>query len=160
MYLNNFNSNEDILKEYAAPEDALNGATVYLAWYGYGSYSGSSLVIFEKDGQLYEVNGSHCSCTGLEDQWQPEETSWEALKLRKIFEEGNYSEYEGEKEAQAIGIGQGDWGPNSRYLNIAVHKFDQMNIGSHIWADPERGVFYDRAKSLERLELEKERGTA
>jgi hypothetical protein len=38
-------------------------------------------VIFEKDGKLWEVNGSHCSCYGLEGQWQPEETTWEAIAI-------------------------------------------------------------------------------
>lgn len=47
------------------------------------SYEGYALVIFSKEGKLYEVNGSHCSCYGLEDQWSPEETSLDALRMRK-----------------------------------------------------------------------------
>jgi hypothetical protein len=82
MYLQNFEDNDDIINSYAAPADALAEATVFLAWYGYGCYCGSSLVVYEKDGKLYEVNGNHCSCSGLEDQWQPEETSWDALAER------------------------------------------------------------------------------
>lgn len=31
---------------------------------------------------LYEVNGSHCSCYGLEGQWEEEETTVEALAYR------------------------------------------------------------------------------
>lgn len=81
-YLNEFRNNEDIIERYEAPKDALDGAIVHIAWYGYGDYCGSSLVIFEKDGKLYEVNGSHCSCYGLEGQWAPELTSWEALDMR------------------------------------------------------------------------------
>ena len=50
-YIEGFESNEDIISNYTASEAALDGATVYLAWYGYGSYDGQSLVIFEKDGQ-------------------------------------------------------------------------------------------------------------
>lgn len=84
-YLTNFSNKEDVIQAYEAPEDALDNAVVYLAWYGYGSYSGSSLVVFEKNGKLYEVNGDHCSCFGLEGQWHPEETSWTALKMRKFF---------------------------------------------------------------------------
>jgi hypothetical protein len=45
-------------------------------------YSGSAFVLFERDGKLYEVHGSHCSCYGLEGQWEPEETTWEALAMR------------------------------------------------------------------------------
>lgn len=84
MFIENFSSTEDVIKEYQAPADALKGAVVHLAWYGYGDYSGDSLVIFERGGKLFEVNGSHCSCNGLEEQWKPEETSWEALAMRKI----------------------------------------------------------------------------
>jgi hypothetical protein len=83
-YVENFSSNEDILSNYVAPDNALDGATIFLAWYGYGSYDGQSLVIFEKDGKLFEVNGSHCSCNGLEGQWEPEETSWQALAMRNL----------------------------------------------------------------------------
>ena len=85
MYIEIFQSDADIIKEYAAPADALDNAKVLLAWYGYGDYCGSSLVIFERDGKLYEVNGSHCSCSGLEEQWKPEETSWAALAKRKFY---------------------------------------------------------------------------
>lgn len=48
------------------------------------SYEGSAFVLFEKGGKLYEVNGSHCSCYGLEDQWEPTETTWKALAMRKF----------------------------------------------------------------------------
>lgn len=96
MYLERFKNNDDIISEYEAPTDALDGADVLLAWYGYGSYSGESLVIFRKDGKLYEVNCSHCSCSGLESGWDPELTSWEALDKREFD-----GWYDGEKEVEA-----------------------------------------------------------
>ena len=101
MFIEVFKSVDDIVKEYGGtrwgadadetPErDAiqaqLKDATIHLAWYGYGSYCGESLVIYEKDGRLYEVNASHCSCYGLKGQWKPEETSWAALAKRKIYD--------------------------------------------------------------------------
>jgi len=46
-----------------------------ICWYGYGSYCGSSYVLYEKDGKFYENHASHCSCMGLEDQWEPDEVS-------------------------------------------------------------------------------------
>lgn len=96
MYLENFESKEDVIDKYNAPKDALDTAEVLLAWYGYGDYCVSSFVLFKKDGKLYEVNGSHCSCYGLEGQWEPEETSWDALKMRK------FSYYDGSGEAQKV----------------------------------------------------------
>jgi hypothetical protein len=88
VYHDLFTDNQSIIDQFNAPQDALEGATVYFAWYSYEDYSGTALVVFEKDGRLYEVNGSHCSCYGLEEGgWQLEETSWEALAVRKMYNE-------------------------------------------------------------------------
>jgi hypothetical protein len=82
-YLSNFSSRKDIEKSYNCKIDPK--AKILLAWYGYGDYSGSSFVLYELDGKLYEVNGSHCSCHGLEGQWQPEETTVAALRMRQFY---------------------------------------------------------------------------
>lgn len=91
-FLNNFTSKEDIEREYECtlPE----GADILLAWYGDGSYSGSSYVLYRLDSKLYENWGSHCSCYGLEGQWEPQETSIAALKTHTFSDW-----YDGEKEA-------------------------------------------------------------
>lgn len=83
VYLENFSSAEDVIGAFEAPKDALKGAKILIAWYGYGSYCGSAFVLFERVGKLFEVNGSHCSCYGLEGNWEPEETSIEALEKRE-----------------------------------------------------------------------------
>jgi hypothetical protein len=98
-FVQNFSSVEDICSCYggSSAED-LEGATIHLAWYGYDSYDGRSLVVYEKDGKLFEVNGSHCSCNGLEDQWEPEETTVAALAMRDLSDP--YTE--GSSDAQAL----------------------------------------------------------
>lgn len=49
-----------------------------------GSYDGSAFTLFrDKQGRLMECNGSHCSCFGLEGQWDPEPTFREALLKRE-----------------------------------------------------------------------------
>jgi hypothetical protein len=96
-FVENFKSVKDITDSYHGGAEDLKGAVIHLAWYGYGSYCGSSLVIYEKTGKLYEVNGSHCSCNGLEGQWSPEETSWSALAMRNV-----QGECDGSGEAQKI----------------------------------------------------------
>ena len=58
------------------------GYNILFASYGTDNYSGDAFVLFEKDGKLYEVNGSHCSCYGLEGQFDPEETTLEAIEMR------------------------------------------------------------------------------
>ncbi len=72
MYMNIFTCKEDIVEEFDLLKDALDDCEILLAVYSYEDYSGSAFVLFEKDDLLYEVNGSHCSCYGLEGQWQPE----------------------------------------------------------------------------------------
>lgn len=57
---------------------------ILFATYTYENYSGSAFVIFSKDNTLYEVNGSHCSCYGLEGQWKPEEVSLKELENRIV----------------------------------------------------------------------------
>jgi hypothetical protein len=78
-----FERDADIIKEFEAPTNALDGAKVLYARYQYEDYDGEALVLFEKDGKLFEVYGSHCSCYGLEGQWEPQETTWDALRMRR-----------------------------------------------------------------------------
>jgi len=79
LFLGNFEDEEDVKREFAVKDDSLKDAFIILAWYGYGDYDGSAFVLFERGGKLYEVNGGHCSCYGLEECWEPEETDAKAL---------------------------------------------------------------------------------
>ena len=71
---------EDAVPVQDKPE--YKGVEILFASYGYENYSGDAFVLFRRDGKLYEVNGGHCSCYGLEGQWEPEETTIEALRHR------------------------------------------------------------------------------
>lgn len=73
-------SKEEIAQWYSIDVELLKGARILYAVYTYEDYSGSSDVIFSRKGKLYHVYGGHCSCDGLEGQWEPEETSYEQLK--------------------------------------------------------------------------------
>jgi len=87
-------------EEQAAAEmlEELSGVEILLAYYDYEDYSGSAFVLFRKDGKLFEVNGGHCSCYGLEGQWTPEETTAEALVFRMDKGDlGVTSEWDGRK---------------------------------------------------------------
>jgi hypothetical protein len=77
-----FESTADVIREFHAPIDALDGSELLFAWYEYEDYSGDTFVLFRKDGELYEVNGGHCSCYGLEDQWEPTRTTKDAILMR------------------------------------------------------------------------------
>ena len=89
MFLNNWSDIEEMKKDfwpgYSDDEKLtteLDGVNILLASYGTPSYEGYAFVLFERGGKLYEVNGSHCSCYGLEGQWSPEETTKAALMHR------------------------------------------------------------------------------
>lgn len=82
----------EIVKEFAAiwgnnDEDHrdikrdLDGARILID-VDTGGWDACAIVVYEKGDLLFEVNGSHCSCYGYEGQWEPEETSWEALAVR------------------------------------------------------------------------------
>lgn len=81
-YFQNFIDIDSLHKEFHIDSSIIKDEEVLIGWYGYGSYCGSANVLFQRDGKLYEVSGSHCSCYGLEGQWAPAETSWEALAMR------------------------------------------------------------------------------
>lgn len=73
---------EGLKHDFEIDDAVLEGAEILLAYYSCADWSGEAFVLFRRDGKLYEVNGSHCSCYGLENQWEPEETSMEALRYR------------------------------------------------------------------------------
>jgi len=77
-----FSDKADIASSYQFDVEELNDTEILIAKYECGNYEGSSFVLIRRNGLLYEVNASHCSCYGLEGQWSEEETSLEALKKR------------------------------------------------------------------------------
>ena len=86
MYLHDFADDgfRGMVEEFTGrnkPVDILE-SEVLLASYRTGSYDGEAFVLFSRGGKLFEVNASHCSCYGLEGQWEPEETSVAALMSR------------------------------------------------------------------------------
>ena len=93
IYMHSFDSKESIISEFSIDSSELEGAEILLAYYHVGDYGcdSSAFVLYKKDDKLWEVNASHCSCYGLsqagysgetESQWDPEETTVEALEHR------------------------------------------------------------------------------
>jgi hypothetical protein len=68
-------------------ETTIGDVNILFAIYDTEDYEGYAFVLFYgEDNELYEVNGSHCSCYELEEQWEPEKTDWTAIRHR--FEHG------------------------------------------------------------------------
>lgn len=94
IYLNDWKDSEreGMKTDFNIDESYLDGVEILLASYTYEDYEGEAFVLFRKDDKLYEINGSHCSCCGLEaqdytgenvtTQWEPEGTSVESLLKR------------------------------------------------------------------------------
>ncbi len=84
--------------------DELKDANILIAWYGQGSYDGTSEVYFEKNGKLFKNYASHCSCYGLERQWSPEEVTWEELAKEALQEtnEGHYPFYTSDEDQKSF----------------------------------------------------------
>jgi hypothetical protein len=80
VFFENWSSAEDVFEAfYNVAEEDRQGVNFIYAHY---DCEGHAFVIYLKNGKLYEVNGSHCSCNGLEGMWEPEETSLDALMFR------------------------------------------------------------------------------
>lgn len=71
------------LDPWSGVMDDLEGAEILIHHYELPDYEGYAFTLYRKGDQLFEVNGSHCSCYGLEGQWAPEETTVESLRMRK-----------------------------------------------------------------------------
>jgi hypothetical protein len=86
--LGNWEIGEDrIYKDFQIIRDSKK-IEILFGFYWNEYYQGTAYVLFKQDGKLYEVEGSHCSCNGLGGQWEPLQTSLEAIKKR--ITEGYY----------------------------------------------------------------------
>ena len=90
VFLNDWsNSKKDgVLSDFEVEDKNHN---ILFASYGYRNYEGDAWVLFEKGGKLYEVNGSHCSCYGLENQW--DEEAVELSELENRITKGTFGGY-------------------------------------------------------------------
>jgi len=93
VYLELFNNKEDLINEFRLKKNELDNINILFAVYEYANWSGTAFVLFEQDGELYEVNGDHCSCYGLEGQWIPEKASFDELKHR--LDKGEMGKHQG-----------------------------------------------------------------
>ena len=73
---------DDLLGRFGITSHDLDQYLVLFASYQVDGYDGRAWILLLKNGILYEANGSHCSCYGLEDQWAPEKASLIELKRR------------------------------------------------------------------------------
>lgn len=90
MFFGDFSDWQDVMYRFDVSDPSLYTDVVPLfAVYNQEGYEGSALVLFLQKGKIWLVSGGHCSCYGLEGQFDPEEMSAEALI--HMMEKGSYS---------------------------------------------------------------------
>ncbi len=72
-YEGNFAEWKDVVREFSIrdPNEQKEPDEVYYACYETPSYEGYAHVFFRRGRTYFWASGSHCSCHGLEDQWEP-----------------------------------------------------------------------------------------
>lgn len=79
VYFDNFGNWSDVSAEFSGDYDRPSTPKipepdeVIFAGYTYEDYSGDAVVVYRNGDKFYIVEGGHCSCYGLENQWEPEE---------------------------------------------------------------------------------------
>lgn len=71
-----------IANEFNISLEQLKNKHFVYAYYSCGDYSGDAYLLFIENDKLYEVDAGHCSCYGLEEQFNPEEVPIEVLYYR------------------------------------------------------------------------------
>ena len=100
MFYGEWDDAKDVFSSFRVNEEDRKGVNIVFAYYSYEDYTGRAFVLFTKEDKLYEVHGSHCSCYGLEGQWEPEETSVELLTHR--LQKGTIADFYGQNYEKEI----------------------------------------------------------
>jgi hypothetical protein len=114
-YFNDFTDHDQVMKEFQGTRwgfeeksDPIPGFPtddeILFAAYAPGCYSGDSVVLFKRDGKLFMNEASHCSCYGLEGQWDPSEVEPEQVLRYTI--DADWYEYTPEAVAAWNALGQ------------------------------------------------------
>ena len=82
VFLEGFDNLEAVHSGYSIDPAVTKGYDVVVAVYNHEGYEGDAYVLWHRDGQYYESFGSHCSCYGLEEQFDFQDTAEVALKHR------------------------------------------------------------------------------
>lgn len=78
VYHGGFDFWEDVQSRFRIPAVPKPDEVIF-AEYDAEDYFGSAFVIYRNGDDYFTVYGSHCSCYGLEDQWDPEKYTLEQL---------------------------------------------------------------------------------
>lgn len=89
IYDGEFSDWADVQREFEMEEP--KPEEVLYADYNRDGYDGSAHIVYRNGDKFYYVYGGHCSCYGLEGQWDPEEYTAELFVA--AYEKGSWSDY-------------------------------------------------------------------
>lgn len=102
VYFGEFGSWQDVMEQFQVPEqDRPVPDQVIFASYDCPEYEGYAEVIYRIGDRYFWASGSHCSCYGLEDQWEPEEYSRDQLAL-VVLRQGQFYYSENPDDVRAM----------------------------------------------------------
>lgn len=82
IFVEDFDSLESVRNNFCIDDKLIESIKIIYASYYIQQYEGYAYVLFVYENKLYEVYGSHCSCYGLEGQFDfNEPVTLEELKL-------------------------------------------------------------------------------
>ena len=90
---------DDFIPEEERRKTRDKPVNILFASYNVDNWVGDAFVLFEENGDLFEVNASHCSCYGLEGQFDPERTDLESLRYRLVHGKMGQDDYSGNEYA-------------------------------------------------------------
>ena len=77
-----YNELDGLMNDFEISNVDLKYLEILFAVYEYEDCSGKAFVLVKEGNKLFEINASHCSCSGLENQWELEETDIATLRHR------------------------------------------------------------------------------
>lgn len=100
-----FNDESDLRQQFELVFHPLEvGIEIIVAIYQREDYEGRAFVVFRQGEHVYEVNGSHCSCYGLEGQWSAEEVDVKELLRRPSYLGYAWSDHSYEYQHRIRGV--------------------------------------------------------
>lgn len=128
LFYGNWSDKIGLMQDFEIDHKELENFFILLAAYEYIYYEGDAYVLLfnTQDHKLYEVHGSHCSCYGLEGQWEPEETSATSIEYRV--------------KHGSLGI-VGEWDFKEELLTLA-HSYANETPDYMVVTEEVRGVYF------------------
>lgn len=129
-----FDGLDDLIHQFEIKNPLDERLEILIAAYDQSNWTGTAVVIYRIGKEYYLVEGSHCSCYGLEHQWVPQEITLEYIQHRT--KEGGWSlEYMEEEfieNLKSIGLlDKPKLDPSPRIIKQAIKDWNLLALAIH-----------------------------